>query len=135
MSILSCKLDYHNFLGYLDRSLVFFKNFLINFSIKAVRFLKAKLFYFSSNSHFCRNDQPKYICTSRLLKNKNSLKGVTIKTLDVTEPVRGLKQLDTTKFRSERAQIGPLEPSDKKEAWHDKFDGPIMCVYKLAKIR
>lgn len=82
-----------------------------------------------------RNERPQFIHTSGLLKRRNSFKGVSMKTLDVTDNIRGLKHLDVTKCVSEKAGIGPLEPSGKKVSWHDNFHEPFMCVYKLAKIR
>ena len=81
------------------------------------------------------NDQPKYIIDSKLLKKKLSLKGVTIKHIDITEKNKKMRMVDPTKYRSEKAGIGPLPMSDKKKFWFDDFEGPVMCAYKLSRIR
>ena len=82
-----------------------------------------------------KNEKPKYICDSELLKNKNSFKGVAIKVVDITEKNRKMKSVDPTKIRSEKASIGPLRPSDKKKSWFEIYEGPVMCAYKLSKLR
>ncbi len=82
------------------------------------------------------NVTPKFLITSKLLKKQNSLKGVTIKIVDITSPVKGLKSLDPTKMTWETANIGRLTQSHKKTGpWHANFQGPVMCVYKLVKVR
>ncbi|XP_075251409.1 phosphatidylinositol transfer protein 1-like [Convolutriloba macropyga] len=80
-------------------------------------------------------EKPQFIHDSKHLKNKNSFKGVTVTTIDITENMKNLRKYDPTQTRSEKALVGPLPPSQKKKPWYDDFEGPIMCCYKLSKTR
>ena len=80
-------------------------------------------------------EKPKFIHNSKHLKNKNSFKGVQIRVTDITENMKKLKKFDPTKTESKKAGVGPLTPSTKKKPWHDSFDGPTMCCYKLSNTK